>query len=165
MSTKAKVSKQREIIQRKFVEALGSAVVSHSDFDERPLAVDITEPIRTKLIVYIFPATHPPGRRSADEYKFNLAVPNQERGEKGNFDGSDGIVVLASYEEDLDVFVLYDPEKHKNFAYNANVQCKSSLLYDALDNRVAFAKKNNGEALMAAKPEYLLQALRHRLFD
>lgn len=165
MSTKAKVSKQREIIQRKFVEALGTAVISHSDFDERPLAVDITEPIRTKLIVYIFPATHPPGGRSADEYKFNLAVPNQERGQKGNFDNSEGIVILASYEEELDVFVLYDPEKHKDFAYNANVQCKSALLYDALDNKVAFATKNNGEVLMAARPEYLLQALRHRLFD
>ena len=72
---------------------------------------------------------------------------------------------MSSYEEDLDVFVLYDAEKHKDFAYNANVQCKSSLLYDALDNKVAFATKNNGEVLMAARPEYLLQALRHRLFD
>ncbi len=165
MSTKAKVSKQREAIQRKFVEDLGDAVIGHSDFDERPLSVDITEPIRTKLLVYLFPATHPPGGRAADEYKFNLAVPNQERGQKGNFDDSEGIVILASYEEDLDVYVLYDPEKHKNFAYNANVQCKSSLLYDALDNTVAYATKTNGEVLMAARAENLLLAIRHRLFD
>jgi len=165
MSTKAKVSKQRELLQRRFVEALGDVVVGHSDFSERPLSVDVTEPIRTKLVVYIFPATNPPGGRSSDEYKFNLAVPNQERGQKGNFDDSDGIVILASYVEDLDVFVLYDPEKHKNFAYNANVQCKSALLYDALDHEVSFAKKDNGEVLMAAKSSNLLSAIKHRLFD
>lgn len=165
MSTTAKVSKQRELMQRKFVDALGDAVINHSEYDERPLKIDITEPIRTKLIVYLFPATHPPGGRNPNEYKFNLAVPNQERGQKGNFDDSEGIVILASYEEDLDVYVLYDPDKHKNFAYNANVQCKSSLLFDALDNKVAYATKNNGEVLMASRPEYLLQALRHRLFD
>ena len=165
MSTRAKVSKQREALQRKFVEALGDAVVAHSDFDERPLSVDVSEPIRTKFVVYLFPATNPPGGRSSDEYKFNLAVPNQTRGQKGNFDGGDGIVILASYVEDLDVFVLYDPEKHKNFAYNSNVQCKSALLYDALDDTVAKARKDNGEILMAAKSENLLAAIRERLFD
>ena len=165
MSTKAKVSKQREALHRKFVEALGDAVIGHSDFDERPLSVDVTEPIRTRLIVYLFPATNPPGGRSSDEYKFNLAVPNQARGQKGNFDSSDGIVILASYVEDLDVFVLYDPEKHINFAYNANVQCKSSLLYDALDHTISTAKKDNGEVLLAAKSENLLAAIRQRLFD
>lgn len=165
MSTRAKVSKQREAIQRKFVESLGDAVIEHSDFSERPLEIDVSEPIRTKLIVYLFPATHPSGGRAADEYKFNLAVPNQTRGQKGNFDGSKGIVVLASYEEDLDVYVLYDPERHKDFAYNANVQCKSSLLYNALDNEIAYAKKNNGEILIAAKSTNLLKAIKHRLFD
>lgn len=165
MSTKAKVSKQREALHRKFVEALGDAVLGHSDFDERPLSVDVSEPIRTKLIVYLFPATNPPGGRSSDEYKFNLAVPNQMRGQKGNFDSSDGIVILASYVEDLDVFVLYDPEKHKNFAYNANVQCKSALLYDALDHTISTAKKDNGEVLLAATSDNLLAAIRQRLFD
>lgn len=165
MSTKAKVSKQREALQRCFVEALGDAVVSHSEYDERPLKIDIKDPIRTKLIVYLFPATHPPGGRKPDEYKFNLAVPNQVRGQKGNFDDSEGIVILASYEEELDVYVLYDAEKHKDFAYNANVQCKSSLIYGAIERDVSTAVKANGELLIAAKSKNLLKALAKRLFD
>ncbi len=165
MSAKAKISKQREFLHQKFVESLADAVVGHSNLNERPLSIDIIEPIRIRLTVYLFPATNPPGGRSSDEYKFNLAVPNQARGQKGNFDNSDGIVILASYVDDLDVFVLYDPEKHKNFAYNANIQCKSSLLYDALDNKIAYARKYNGEVLMAARSENLLLAIKQRLFD
>lgn len=165
MSSKAKVSKQREALQKMFFESLGEFATWHSDYGERPLLVDIVEPVRTRIVVYLFPATNPPGGRKPDEYKFNLAVPNQERGQKGNFDEDAGIIILASYVEDLDVFVLYDPDKHKNFAYNANVQCKSTLLYGALDNKVSFSTKNNGEVLIAARPAYLLDAIRHRLFD
>lgn len=165
MSTKAKVSKQREALQKQFVEALSDNVIWHSDYSERPLLVDIVEPIRTRIVVYLFPATNPPGGRKPDEYKFNLAVPNQNRGQKGNFDSGAGIVILASYVEDLDIFVLYDPEKHKDFAYNANVQCKSDLLYGALDTKVSFSSKKNGELLIAAKSINLLEAIRHRLFD
>ena len=61
--------------------------------------------------------------------------------------------------------MLYDAEKHKDFAYNANVQCKSSLIYGAIERDVSTAVKANGELLIAAKSMNLLKALAKRLFD
>ena len=158
----SKISKQRESIQRKFVQSLGSAVVEHSALNERPLKLKLSSPIPIELLIYAFPATNPPGGRSIHEYKFNLNVPNQEKGQRGNFDSS-AYALLVSYVEDYDVFVLYDAEKHKNFSYNANVQCKDDLILRAMQEKVARGVKTNGEVLYAARAEYLSKAIKARL--
>jgi len=158
----SKISKQREIIQRTFVQALGDSVIECSALDQRPLKVKISKPIPIELQVYAFPATNPPGGRSIHEYKFNLNVPNQVKGEKGNFDSS-CYPLLVSYAEDYDVFVLYDASKHKDFSYNANVQCKDDLILRAMKDRVSRATKTNGEVLYAARSIYLSEAIKSRL--
>ena len=91
-----------------------------------------------------------------------MNVPNQEKGQKGNFDSS-AYTLLVSYVEDYDVFVLYDAEKHKNFSYNANVQCKDDLILHAMQEKVARGIKTNGEVLYAARAEYLSEAIKARL--
>lgn len=158
----SKISKQRESIQRKFIQSLGDSVLEYSALNERPLRIKLAKPIPIELLVYAFPATNPPGGRSIHEYKFNLNVPNQSKGQKGNFDKS-AYSILVSYAEDYDVFVLYDAEKHKDFSYNANVQCKDDLILRALKDRVSRGVKTNGEVLYAARADYLADAIKERL--
>ena len=157
---KSKVSAERKKLHERFIMDLGEAVTVHSDTDYRPLNIVLNKPAPLALTVYLFPNTNPPGGRSHDEYKFNLSVPGQIRGQKGNFDSSDGIPMLISYTEDYDVYIIYNAEMHKDFSMNANVQSKHSLLIDALTNKVATYCKTSGEILIGVKSKYLLDGIR-----
>lgn len=160
LNMKQKVSNERKLLQERFLSHLGNAVVSHSDTSLRPLNVVLSKPFAISLTVYIFPNTNPPGGRSFDEYKFNLNVVGQKRGEKGNFDESEGIALLVSYSEDYDVYVIYDASKHKDFSYNANVQSKQSLLVDACTKKYATYKKTNNEILIGVTSNNLLYGIK-----
>ena len=80
------------------------------------------------LKVYIFNCTAPPGGRSIDEYKVQLILDGQKRGERGRFDTSDGKTILivgyATPFVDLSggIWVLFEFDKHIEFAYSANIQ-------------------------------------------
>src|ERR1700682_2823415 len=97
MSTMPALSNERlsvENLHRTFLEALNSAVVSHSDTGAKPLEVDLKSPLPPKLRVYIYNATYPPGGRTMGEHKIQLIVPGQERGARGNFDSTGGRIPL-----------------------------------------------------------------------
>lgn len=160
LRNRSKLSSDRQQLQTIFLNSLGDAVESHSTVSERPLDVVITKPYRISLKVYLFPNTNPPGGRRFDEYKFNLNVPGQQRGEKGNFDYSDGVPFLVSYTEDYDVFIIYEARMHRNFSCNANVQSKQSLILDAYKMNVAKYKKTSGELLIGVKSKYLLDGIK-----
>lgn len=160
----AKVGRERKELQDYFLDCLGENVLEHSETGFRPVEFDLQEgEIISKYRLYIFPATNPPGGRSIDEYKFNLNVPGQTRGTKGNFDWSDGrIVLLSAYVKDLDLFVLFDPLKHENFAWNSNVQMKMDVFAAALVNSIATFKKKNGEVIFACKSSKLSECIMMR---
>src|SRR5215831_10895638 len=87
-----------------FLRALNGFVVSHSDSSVKPLEVDLKSPLPPRLRVYIYNATYPPGGRTMGEHKVQLIVPGQERGARGNFDGSNGrIPLLVGYRPDLQI--------------------------------------------------------------
>lgn len=162
---KAKVSLMRAEQHRKFIAALGTAVVFHSDINQRPLEIEMNRPFPLQVRVYLFTCSNPPGGRAPDEYKFNLNVPGQSG--KGNFDTSDNcFIILAAYVEDedpdADVWVLWDATMHKNFAMNANVQTKAELIQRARLNKVATLEKKNGEIVIAARSKYLVEAIKLR---
>ena len=162
MNMKAKVSKSRAKQHQKFIDALGDAVVSHSDINQRPLEINISKPFSMLLRVYLFICSNPPGGRAPDEYKFNLNVPGQNK--RGNFDTSgNAFIILSAYvadeDPDLSVFVLWDASKHKNFAMNANVQTKAQLIQDARLTKVATMDKSNGETVIAARSKHLIDAI------
>lgn len=161
LNMKSKVSSERKMLQEMLVRDLGDAVSKVSSTDLRPLNITLSKPVIISLTVYIFPNTNPPGGRAQDEYKFNLTVPGQKHGEKGNFDDSEGIPLLMSYTEDYDVYIIYNAEMHKNFACNANVQSKQKLLEDALNTHVATYMKTNGELLIAFRSKYILEGIRY----
>jgi len=161
---KAKVSSARARQHQLFIDALGN-VVEHSDINYRPLDISINKPFPLELRVYLFSCSNPPGGRPADEYKFNLNVPGQNG--RGDFDYSDNRFIILSAvvegsSEEGNVFVLFDAAMHKNFSLNANIQTKSSVIYDALLSKVSTYDKTNGERVLAARDKFLIDAIKMR---
>ena len=153
-------------LQEHFVNSLGLAVESSSNIAVKPLLVNIKKPYSLKFRVYLFNCGNPPGGRPIDEYKVVLNV-DQAYGTRGNFDISNGrFALVVGYVRTYDIFVLWDASKHKNFAYNKNLQVKADTILNAFVNPTSQQQRrtNNGEEIiLAARSEYLLQAIMERL--
>lgn len=146
-------------MQEKFLHDLGSALVSSSATNERPLDIQLSSPSPLSLTVYLFPNTNPHGGRQSDEYKFNLTVPGQTRGVKANFDTNMGIPLLVSYTKEFDVYIIYDADRHKNFVWNANVQSKLDFITDACINGISICVRQRGEKLIAVTSRFLIKGI------
>lgn len=158
-------------LNKLFLQGLGSAVTYVEDDTGKPLIVDIrVESYIAKLRVYLYNCTNPPGGRASDEYKSQIIVPGQMRGERGNFVHDDGrIVLLGAYAflgdtTDAGVFVFWDAMCHENFSYSANIQVKSEIMVAALSSPVSIGKKSNGETIIACRPQYLFDGVKTRLY-
>ena len=126
----------KEDLNRRFVAALGDSVRHHGPLEERPVEIDLTFPLPQRVRVYIFTLTNPPGGRPLDEYKVQVTI-GKRRG-RASFDDSDGrIPLLLGYLEEEDVFVLWDAELMKSFAYSRNVQVKANAIVEALSGKLA----------------------------
>ena len=152
-----------------FIDALGDAVRWYSTLEKKPLELDIVKPYPLRLRVYMFNCTNPSGGRPVDEYKSQLIVPNQKRSTRGNFDNSDGrLVLLVAYacvygSPSEGVFVLYDALYHTDFSYSANLQVKAAIINNAFVEPLSLGKKNTGETIIAARPEHLVEAIDRRI--
>lgn len=137
---------------------------------KKPLMFRLTYPYCCDIKAYLFNCTAPPGGRTIDEYKVQLILDNQKRGERGRFDDSDGTTVLiVGYADPLDapddgVWVLFELDKHREFAYSANIQIYLRQILQTLTNDVYTHLKHNKETVVLAQRPYLLQALEKR-FD
>lgn len=153
-----------------FISSLGEAVQRVINPNKKPLEIDVQlRAYSANLRVYLYNCTNPPGGRAPDEYKSQLIVPGQKKGDRGNFhyDG-ERIVLLGGYAKlgvatEEHVFVFWDPAFHYDFAFSANVQVKSSLLISALVDGVAVGKKSNGETIVACTPVRLKEGIGTRL--
>lgn len=162
------MSKRHILDQRtlhsKFILALEDRVVWYSDVDCKPLDMDLLPPLPLHIRVYLFNATHPPGGRTLGEHKIQLMVPGQKRGEKGSFDESGGrIIVLAGYQPDVDVFILWDAGLYPEFSYSRNVQVKAETVYDAIAGKIGVQQRRirsrGVEKVLTARPDRLKEAL------
>ena len=126
-------------LHKRFVDALGfDKVLLHGELDEKPIVLDLKAPLPQHVRLYLFNATRPPGGRPLGEHKVQLIVPGQGRGERGNFDHSDGrIVLLAGYSVEEDVFVFWDAGLYLNFAWSRNVQVKVETIIQASAGKIA----------------------------
>lgn len=158
-------------LHRRFVSALGSRVQSHSRIDQKPLELDLSAPLPARVRVYLFNATRPPGGRPTGEHKVQLIMPGQKRGERGQFDVTDGrVVLLAGYAAEEDVFVLWDAGLYPDFAWSRNVQVKAQTLLEASAGKLAQQERRlrpgDGaaatETLLACPPMLLADAIRLR---
>lgn len=160
---------QREL-HSLFLQDLGIFVEDIQDSGKKPLLLRLPYPFNRDLKVYIFNCTAPPGGRSIDEFKVQLILDGQRRGERGKFDTSDGrtILILGYATPFLDlsggIWVLFELDKHMEFAYSANIQVYLRQILPALEQKVYVCQKHNKETLVLAQRQYLLDALRKR-FD
>ena len=146
-----------------FLNALGSAVVSHSAVHTKPLEVDLRSPCPPKLRVYAYNATFPPGGRTMGEHKIQLIVPGQGGG-RGNFDISEGrIPLLLGYRADIEIFVLWDAELYVDFAYSRNVQVMPETVYEAFAQGIGKQARRlwtqQTEIVVTADARHLAEAL------
>lgn len=151
------------------IDALNDAMEYHGDILKKPLEIDLLKPYPLRLRVYMYNCTNPSGGRPRDEYKLQLIVPNQQRGERGNFDTSDGrIVLLIAYaqiysEPNEGVFIFFDALVHTDFSYSANLQVKASVINQALSEPISLGYKQTGEVIIAAQAAHVLEAIDKRL--
>lgn len=155
----------KQTLNKVFLDGLGARVKWHSGEESNPLLIDLAAPMPLKLRVYLFNCTNPPGGRALDEYKFQVILPGQQRGKRASLDYSDGrMPILAAYvsEGEYGIFVLWDADKHEDFAYSANMQVKVEVIIKALCSKTSQCKRNNGEIIVAARVQHVFDAIKCR---
>ena len=166
MNTRLKQSELHDL----FVHDLGEYVIQIEDTGRKPLLLSLSSPFYRRVKAYIFNCTAPPGGRSIDEFKVQLILDGQKRGERGKFDDTDGrTILIVGYacpfvDNDDGVWVLFELDKHREFAYSANIQIYLRQLLKSLETDVFVHKKHNNEIVVLSQRKYLKQALNKR-FD
>jgi hypothetical protein len=122
-----------------FVRALGRGCLQViGEIHDKPLLLDLTPPLPSRVRVYIWNLTRPPGGRPADELKVQFIIPGQARGERASFDESGGRAALVvGYSIEDEVFVFWDASCYPDFAYSRNVQVKSDAIIAAYAGEVS----------------------------
>lgn len=157
-------------LHKLFLEDVGDYAQCVEDSGRKPLCLRLDYPYNRDLKAYIFNCTAPPGGRSIDEFKVQMILDGQKRGSRGKFDTSDGktslIVGYANpfFDQSSGLWVLFELDKHMEFAYSANIQVYLRQLLHALEEDVYVCKKHNKETLVISQRKYLLPALQKR-FD
>jgi hypothetical protein len=96
------------------------------------------QPRNLRLRVYLWNCTNPPGGRALDEYKIQVILPGQQRGERGQLDYSDGrLPIIGALVRDGDdvSFAFWDADKHSDFAYSGNMQVKADVIVESFVRR------------------------------
>jgi hypothetical protein len=133
MPTKRSNRLSKQELHKEFLSAVDNSLIKHTDPEKIPLEVDFEPPLPPKVRVYMFNVTNPPGGRPSDEYKSQLILPEQKRGERASFDHSDGrIVLLVGYSAQSEVFILWDAGLYHDFAYSRSVQVKGETVFKAI---------------------------------
>jgi hypothetical protein len=148
------------------VRTLGESVTSYGDLNDDPFLLSVEGLV--PLAVYPFNVTDPPGGRDRSELKIQLIAPGQQRGQRGSFTAPPGHwPILLGYSSDYDVFVLWDANKHVNFAWSKNCQVRMQALTDAqLGGRGSATRTLRSgvtETILTARPDKLLEVLQTRV--
>ena len=159
----------KEELNGLIIEDLGDRVVWSSGINSKTLLLDLEMPKR-KLRIYVFNCTCPPGGRALDEYKIQMIIEGQSRGERGHINMNDGRIPLimgyaCPFDDDKDgVYIIWDTHFHMEFAYSANLQCYLDPMLQALSEDVVTCyKKGNREQIVVARRENLTKAIERRI--
>lgn len=159
----------KEELNGLIIEDLGDRVVWSSGINSKTLLLDLKKPKR-KLRIYVFNCTCPPGGRALDEYKIQMIIEGQSRGERGHINMNDGRIPLimgyaCPFDDDKDgVYIIWDTNFHMEFAYSANLQCYLDPMLQALSEDVVTCyKKGNREQIVVARRENLTKAIERRI--
>ncbi len=140
-------------LHKRFLARLNNGdVLSHSCIETKPIEIDMVPPLPTKVRLYMYNATKPPGGRTVGEHKIQLIVPGQQRGERANFDSSEGrIVLLAGYEPIHSLFIFWDGTMYPHFSYSMNAQVMPETIYRGFAHGIASqerARKGFGKEMI-----------------
>lgn len=164
MSPRPSLDAQR--LHAALLDALGDAVVWHSQADKKPLELDLAGSLPSRVRIYMYTLTDPPGGRPVGEFKIQLIAPGQRKGHSASFDDSDGrIVLLIGYHPETNVFVLWDAMLYPQFPHSRNVQVSGETVYGALAGVVACQDrklKTGIERVLAARGQKVAAAVRER---
>lgn len=159
----------KEELNGLIIEDLGDRVVWNSGINSKTLLLDLEMPKR-KLKIYVFNCTCPPGGRALDEYKIQMIIEGQSRGERGHINTDNGRIPLimgyaCPFDDDKDgVYIIWDTSFHMEFAYSANLQCYLDPMLQALSEDVVTCyKKGNREQIVVARREHLTKAIERRI--
>ncbi len=150
-----------------FLSDLGEGCTVIGD-SMKPLLISLSDSPEVVYKVYLYNCTNPPGGRTLDEYKIQLIVPGFKHGERGYLDESDGTVILivgfAIYDTiETGVWVIWETNMHREFAYSANLQVKMGTLIETITKRVfTTTKRGNGEIIVVSDREHLRDAIKLR---
>lgn len=164
----SKKLKQKEL-HTLFISDLGPAVLKVDDLQKKPLIIELASPFLCKIKVYMFNCTCPPGGRKPDEFKSQLILDGQQRNERGYLDDTDGtFILLVGYampygDQTNGVYVLWDAEEHRTFAYSANLQTKLDPILETAYEDVVLQTKKSGEIVVLSSRKNLTAALTKRL--
>ena len=153
-------------LQERFVAAVGSAALIAANTDSSgELIVELRPPLPSRVRVYIYNATDPPGGRSTPEHKIQLT--GQRRGERGELDWSGvDLVLLCGYAAEHDVFVFWDAALHIDFAYSKNLQVRSANVEAAADSGVRVRQnrrlQTGMEVVICAPSKTVIEAIDER---
>lgn len=159
----------KEELNGLIIEDLGDRVVWSSGINSKTLLLDLKKPKR-KLRIYVFNCTCPPGGRALDEYKIQMIIEGQSRGERGHINMNDGRIPLiigyaCPFDDGKDgVYIIWDTNFHMEFAYSANLQCYLDPMLQALSEDVVTCyKKGNREQIVVVRRENLTKAIERRI--
>ena len=82
--------------------------------------------------LYLWTVTHVESPdRPADEFKIQLILPGQSRGDRGSLPYDEVPTFLLGYSPDFGVFVAWESKFHTDFSYSKAVQVREGLLSEA----------------------------------
>ena len=153
-----------------FLEDIGTFAGRVEDCGRKPLKMHLDFPFNRDIKAFIWNCTAPPGGRSIDEYKEQLILENQKRGMRGHFDETDGYKSLiigyaTPFVDKLQgLWVLFELDKHREFAYSANIQIYLRQLIEAFKHEIYVYQKHNHETVVVCTRPFLFEGMKKR-FD
>jgi hypothetical protein len=154
-------------LHERLLEALGTEPAEGTLADV-PLLIKVRQ-VAVPLAVWAFTLTSPPGGRHPAESKIQLIVPEQSKGERGNFQGPVGsFKLLVGVHPTEDLFVLWDAYKQTDFGYSKNVQVRGPLLWDASVSGIAVGTRDlasGPETVLVARSDHLADAVKRRIAE
>lgn len=150
-----------------FIRALGDRCdPDYATASSKPFDVHAYAPLPSLLRVYLYRLTTHAGERQAGAHRIQITLP---RGSNQHFDTTDdAFPILAGYDEQLKLFVLWDAAAHDTPAgmpYSKGVQVHEDTLLDALasgiskQTRTLRGASQTTETVVAAHEDLLYDAL------
>jgi len=143
-----------------FVQVLDSHIIDPGE-PSVPFEVELKPPLPKNSRIFLLSLTH-----STRDNEYNVQPIEPEGDGELNLD-IDAFVVLAGYNDEKDVFALWDADLQREFSYSQTIQIKESTLNKAVREGIARQKRRlrktpHTEIALAARPDSLKEALIQR---